>query len=645
MIGDLKGKKQLSSYQPPQAVIDITKVVKEDYVTGVDIIQRGYVELNNRSVIEDTNRGQMMFNAFVDTSFEDPSEAWQWRGTRSMARNKGIAMHSQLTANYLLPLFIAQNSDDEVDVQISEIMQDIIEWMAQPINSDYQTSFMQLVFSMETNPVTFLGAEYCEVFQKIKEKKADGGYTKKEILDEVLSGFKAPIYSPNQVLITNAYQRNIQRQKAIIERCYKDYHELEAKYGKHPNWVFVQEGIKSVYNDEDGLFYDIKDDIENDKLVAEEIYKNRREDLEIPFVNGIYMGNANVENNPIKHRDNRNAPKYNKIPFGFNRIGDHFFYYKSMMNVLSWDNMLIDAVYEVGMNDELLRANMPIAISGSDKIDSEVMFPNAVITLEDKDSKINPLLPPRQGSILNTAMPMIEQSMDESSLSKTLAGQLPEASQKAYTVAQSRADAKKILGAVGKSLAESMVLYGDLMKDIAINNITVPQVQELVGGQTILKYPKFFLDNKKSGGGMGNRTIKFDESLMGRKMTKKEKKYKSMELLEQSGYPDKKDSIALVNPEIFAKFKYLCKVDVTQMFSKTNEYMQELLSQLRAMLANDPYIDMEALDKKLVYSFFQSEGDELIKKQPEQAQLVVPNNKQEQPAMMGKTSTSINNIQ
>jgi hypothetical protein len=241
-------------------------------------------------------------------------------------------------------------------------------------------------------------------------------------------------------------------------------------------------------------------------------------------------------------------------------------------------------------------------------------------------------------------MPMIEQSMEEGSLSKTLAGQLPEASQKAYTVAQSRSDAKKILQGIGKSLGESMVLYGDLMKDIAINNITIPQVKELVGGKTILKYPKFFLDNKKSGGGIGNKTIKFDEGLMGKKMTKKEKKYKSMELLEQSGYPDKKNSIAIVNPELFAKFKYLCKVDVTQMFSKTNEYMQELLAYLRGILANDPYIDMEALDKKLVYSFFQSEGDELIKKQPEQEQLAIPNNKQERP-MIDKTSPSLNNIQ
>ena len=41
MIGDLKGKNQISAYQPTQEVLDITKMVKEDYITGADIIQRG----------------------------------------------------------------------------------------------------------------------------------------------------------------------------------------------------------------------------------------------------------------------------------------------------------------------------------------------------------------------------------------------------------------------------------------------------------------------------------------------------------------------------------------------------------------------------------------------------------------------------
>src|SRR3990167_5687222 len=109
MYDDLTKPKEISLYQPSVEVADFTRQVMKDYYEGMRILERPWTELNNRSVIDDMNRGQMMFNAFVDTSVEDPREAWKWRGTRSKARNKGIAMHAQLTANYLLPLFIAQN--------------------------------------------------------------------------------------------------------------------------------------------------------------------------------------------------------------------------------------------------------------------------------------------------------------------------------------------------------------------------------------------------------------------------------------------------------------------------------------------------------------------------------------------------------
>ena len=77
--------------------------------------------------------------------------------------------------------------------------------------------------------------------------------------------------------------------------------------------------------------------------------------------------------------------------------------------------------------------------------------------------------------------------MEEGSVNETLAGQLPDASQKAFNVAQAQANAKKNIGAVGKSLAESVIQMGDLMKDIAINHITVPQLEELTGGRQKMK--------------------------------------------------------------------------------------------------------------------------------------------------------------
>lgn len=617
MIGEKTKKTPISAYQPSQDVIDITKQVKADYNEGIRILFRGWVELNDRSIIEDMNRSQMMFNAYVDTSIEDPNEAWKWRGTRSMARNKGIAMHAQLTANYLLPLFVAQNEEDEVDRDFSEVMQDIIEWMAQPTNSNYQQSFLQIAFGMMYNPVTYLGAEYCEVYQKIKEKQLDGSYSTKEILDDVLSGFQAPIWSANQVLITNAYERNIQKQRAIIKRRYAEYEELEAKYGDHQNWQYVQKGIKSVYSDDEGLFYDIKDD-DHSNLVAEEIWYSRREDLEIPFLNGVYMGDSDAHANPIKHRDNMNRPKYNVVPFGYMRIGEHFFYYKSMMNALQWDNMAYDAMSEIVYNRAVLENEMPVAISGTDKVDSSVIFPNAVVAFEDKDTRVSPILPSSNIVAGFNTLRETEKSMQEGSVNETLAGQLPDASQKAFNVAQAQANARKLIGAVGKSLAESVVMYGDLMKDIVLHHITVPQVEELTGGRMRMKYKSFLLENKQTSGKLADRVIKFDQSLMGAEMSEEERIDRSLKLLKETGYPENKKSIRLINPEMFAKFNYLTKVDIEQMFTKSNEYMQPILLALKAQMASDPFTDHETLTRKIYQSFFNSEGEKFMKDEKEQ---------------------------
>src|SRR3990167_5754024 len=106
----------ISLYQPSAEILAYQSGVIKDYDEGVRILNKSWTELNYRSVIEDENRGKAMFNAFVDTSVEDPNEAWKWRGTRSMARNKGIATHAQFMGNFLLPLFAAQNENDEIDV-------------------------------------------------------------------------------------------------------------------------------------------------------------------------------------------------------------------------------------------------------------------------------------------------------------------------------------------------------------------------------------------------------------------------------------------------------------------------------------------------------------------------------------------------
>lgn len=602
----------LSNYQPTQEVAEFTALVQKDYAKGMEILQKSWTELNNRTVIQDDQHGKMMFNAFVDTEAEDSNEDWKYRGTRSRARNKAISTYANLTENFLLPLYLAQNDDDEEDRGISEVMRDGIEWMTQPTVSNYQFAFLQTILTMLYSPVVFLQPDYCEAYTY--NRKED-----KEVIDDFLSGFQCGIKSCNQVLIGNAFERNIQKQPFIIERSFYDYETLEAKYKNHPNWQFVQKGIRSIYNGDDGLFYDFKDD-EHESLVAEEIWKSRSQDLEIPFVNGIYMGIGSPysKENAIRHRDNRNKPKYNLVRFVFSNINEYFFYGKSLMNILQWENMKYDAMDEVIMNRALLEVEVPVAITGSDRVDSSIIFPNSVTAFEDKDTRITPLLPNSNLSAGFKILQDTEEGMDETSgISPTLEGQLPDASQKAYSVAQAQVGAKKTLKAAARALTESVIYLGDLMKDIFINYYTTA-IPEIVGESVKLRYRKLFLNTKDKTGKDKSKSIVFDESLISKNMSDEEKTKEQLRRLEKTDYKKgKEEDIVWVNPEVFARFKFLCKVDIEEMFVKNSEYWQATLMALRQQLMNDPYIDIEEIDRELLYSFFKSKGDKFIKEQAE----------------------------
>lgn len=613
MIGEIYKQTQPSGYAPSKEVTEFTGYVKLDFFEGTRLLQTPWSELNGRSVIDDENRGKGMFNTFVDESVENPADAWKWRGTRSMARNKGIALHAQLTAAYIVPMFMAQNDQDETDGDFSELMRDLVEWMVE--NSSYKGSFLSLVFGMLTNPVTYLGAEYCEVYQTIKERQEDGTLSSKEVVDEVLSGFQAPVYSSSEILITNAYVRNIQKQRCVFKREYIEWETAKAEFGTHENWQYVQKGIKTIYNDEDGLFYDVKDEGHRSYLVEKVTTMYRRDDTEVCFVNGIYMGDVDdIDANPMCHRDNRGTPKYDVIPFGYSRIGEHFAFYKSMMNALQWDNGLIDAMYEMTMNREILDLLPPVAVYGDDKVDSDIVFPGSVTPFADKDTKIAAILPPRNPMSGYTALRTIEESMADGSVSDTTAGQLPAAGQKAYSVATANANAKTVLSAVGKSLAESVCQYGSLMGDIAITHLTVPQVDQILGGAIRLKYRTFTLHGKQLDGKVVDKQLAFDDSLMGTSMSETEKRNRNLKLLEQSGYPEHKKALYVYNPELFASMRYLTRIEPQELFPKNEEFMQAMLTNLYETLAEDPLINREALLKKLLYSYFRSDADGLIVK-------------------------------
>lgn len=615
MISDYLDKKSISLYQPSGPEQELIKYAQENYEIGNQVLTQAYPELNNRSLKDDEQNGKKIWNAYVDESSTDPKEAWKWKGTRSEARKRGVAMHAQLTAGFLYAGISAQDDDNKEDRAAGDFMRGLVEWLAE--NSDYGSSFIQVSMAMMMNPVTYLGAEWAEVMQNIKEK-TEKGYRTKEVLDEELSGFRAPVYGATDVMITNAYLSpfNFQRQNCIIKNKYLDYSDAKKKYGKHPNWDYVQKGNTAVFNGEDGLFYDVFDS-ENPNYVKETIFSWRADDTEIPYLGGVYMGSENTEWNPVKHRDLKNQPKYNIVPFGYSLISEHFAFYKSLMNTLQWEDSFYDEFSRNVLNREIIDLLPPTVSTGDEDnaVNTSVIFPGAHISAKSKDFDVRAILPPKTGNAY-AALSEIKKSIEDSSISDTQSGQLPEASQKATAIVQSTQSSRTIIKGTGKVLGQSITAYTRLMVDIAVRNLSIPQITEITGGGMKEKYRQFVLPNRMTKGKRMGKVLRFQEGFVGTEMTDKEKDNYALKLAEESGYPEQKSDIIEMNPEMAARMKYLISFDPEEMFIQNQQQMQIMLQNMYGQLRADPLIDAEAFLREYMYAFFRSKGDDFVLKTP-----------------------------
>ena len=625
MIGTIHKGATKSAYQPPQSVVAFTKKAREDYQIGWDILHSSREELNNNSVITEMNRNQKLFNSFVEDLSANPDESWRWVGTRPITRNKIVSILGHITAQITVPNVFAQNDQDEEDKQAGNVMRDILTWMTQ--NSGYNKDFVLAVLGALVNPVTLMGAEFNHVLQSIKERMENGELTISETRDEILSGFQTHVYSADQILITNAHEQNIQKQRVIIKRVFVDYSTAEALFGHHENFGFVSPGRKVLFNEDDGLFYDIKEDT-NTNLVEIATYYNRRADVEVPFVTGIYMGDnvlrqqvdedgepmidgdgalvvdeLNPEDlNPIKHRDNRNAPKYPFAPIGYERINEHFFYFKSAVAKLAPEQNLVDAMYRMVMDGTFLSVMPPVAIRGDSEIETDVWFPGAAHHVS-QDTQVEPLT---AGNDLNAGyrgLQEIERSMEQSSQSDIRQGISQQGTQTAFEIARLEQNARIQLGNFGKELGIFVAQIGQLMVDIALQHLTVAESEEILGGQVRLKYRPFLVADQDFGGKRITKYIRFMDELIGRRLTEKELKQRQIRLLKESGGKIKNGKVEVekmiyeVNPVLFSRMKYLVRVEPDSMLPKNEAFDKALKLEVYDRVLISPHLlqDPEAM--------------------------------------------------
>jgi len=234
-----------ANYMPSKEVRDITAAVQYDYMMGSQLLNKPRPEYNDRSVRDEMNINQMSFNSYIPPRSQDPDDDWRAQTVRPLTRNKIISIAAHVTQEVLFPNVFAQNDRDDEDKAAAMVMRDLIEWAI--YNSAYVNTFLMAVITALVDPAVIVEARFAEVIRKIKELKEDGTYTLKEVVDDVMSGFQFDVVPANQLLISNIYEPNIQKQRFVIKTKLIDYKEAQMVYGHYENFKYVQPGAGGLH--------------------------------------------------------------------------------------------------------------------------------------------------------------------------------------------------------------------------------------------------------------------------------------------------------------------------------------------------------------------------------------------------------------
>ena len=595
----------LSAYQPPQGEADLCLMVKKAYEHGENIQNTPYREFNNKSLIERMNEDQRAWLSWSPEPYEGEDD-WRWNGIRPITRNKVIATAAHLTAQLLVPQVFAQNENDEEDRATANVMRDLIEYNIK--RSNYETAFLFGVIGALVNPVSYFSVDYARGYQEIWQ---DG--KREQVIDDMFSGFQNSLIPPEDILIENPYQFEIQKQDWIIhKKGYISMGEAEALYGEYENFQYVQPGIKRIIND-DGKFYDVVD--VNDSMVEYVCYKNRRKDMEIHRLGGVYMGNPNTEYNPFVHRTNRNKPRYNLAKFGYEPVDTmRFYFYKSLVAKMSNDQEAADREWQMYFDSSFLATFPPVITTGAGKIDRSVVVP-ATVTDMAKDSTINPIQI-SQPNVALQALREAERSITETSMDSQLSGQEGDVEKTRGESVLLQQNAETNLGLAAKMISSAVSQIGDLMVDDIIRYQSIAEMSEITGKET---YKTFLVNGKVKGGKDKTSYIRFTDRFAGQEMSDEEKEMEEYKLLEEAG--DDRE-IYEVNPYLFSRMQYLITIDAERMLQRNDAFERAF--------------KLETYDRAIM--------NPLVQADPE-AQLKITRDFLMEPLMKGEASKYLPNIQ
>ncbi len=605
-------KETPSLFIPDEKTKNATALALKDFQFGWSTYNRGRREFNDRSLQTEIDVSQKAFNSYVPPKSDDPDESWRAQTVRPITRNKLISIASHITETILYPNVFAQNDNDDEDKLAAEVMRDLIQWNID--NSDYKKTFLNAVITALVDPAVVVETRFADVRRMIKDVSEDGTWKLKEVQDDILSGFQITVVPCREILISNIYEPDIQKQRFVIRNRYVDYEESKVIWGSHENFKYVLPGVRAVFDPLTRGFYNVVDDELRSDLVNECTYYNRYLDLQLTFINGILVCDP----------ENPNQRKDKLYPFakgGYEPLNNGmFFYYKSAANKLGSDQDIVDTLYNMILDGSFLALMPPTAIYGAEEFNSSIYIPGSTTSFRNPNTKIEAIGPKADLRAGMESIQMVEKSMSESSLDDVSSPSRVTAKGISFMEKQTAIS----IGLFGKMISFLVEDVGHLMIGDILQHMTVAQVSEITGE---MKYRSFILPNQIVSGRSVSKKIQFmSPSDAPDNSSKDSYMNASFDLLKEEGGPDATKKIYQVNPEKLRQLKFMVKVSADDLTPPSKALEKALNLELYDRAIQNPAVDQEAITRDFLIGVYKpGDTDKYMKKASAQLPQQDPN--------------------
>lgn len=587
-------KDKLSAYTETPEQRDATNAFLKDFRNAWQTMHLPRIEFNDMSLYQRHIIDMMGFNTYQENDGnpmqEDRLGGWKSTAMRPVIRNKAISIAAHRTARLPMPKVFAYDQNSEEQQDSAQVMSYLVDYAKEQANYRYNSLFREIAAIY--SPISWGYSEYQESYRKVKDEKVDGKWTYKIILDDTQPCFQHIPVPTDQVFFTEFYERDCQKQDAILLRRIISYDKAKAKYGDSPNFQFVTAGIIVTMDDANSAFYNVYDPHMRGDYVEEVIRWRKSDDSRTVKVNGIWMTDCDAVNP-------RNDHQYPWDNYYYLPINERCIAGKSLVFAMQSDANIVNKFYRLIEDGSVMNLFPPTVTSGSDKVGMDVMVPGLNLAFADKDVKINSLNTATDQALATAmkTMDKVETSISESSADPVQQGQSPVGPPStAYEISRIEQNAETVLGFSMQFRLQNSIDYGKLVISDILQYLTLTDASKITtdGG---LVY-KTFIANDPSTVGKKNK-VQFDANLPDT-MSDDEKDDMEWELLMTQSKGSIKAALNpttklwKANPIKFRNYKYSVMIDA----DVQNPRSADLNHAYAEELYNDMVMHPEIFDAK-----------------------------------------------